>query len=66
MCDECRMHPCHPRCPNAKEPKRVFICSGCGEDIREGDDYWDILGEQFCKTCIDDAREEAVYEADSE
>lgn len=66
MCQECLRTPCHPRCPNAPEPKRVFICSGCGDDICEGDDYWDILGEQFCKTCIDDARGEAVYEADSD
>ena len=62
MCEECRMHPCHPRCPNAPEPRRVFLCSGCSGDIVEGDDYWDILGEQYCEGCINRARQEAVYE----
>ena len=58
MCDECRRTPCHPRCPNAKDPDEipVFICSGCGREIVEGEDYWDILGEQFCEDCIDKAR----------
>lgn len=30
----------------------VFICSGCGKPIREGEPYTDILGEQFCAGCI--------------
>jgi hypothetical protein len=63
MCEECRMIPCHPRCPNAPEPKQVFVCSGCGGEIVEGDDYWDIMGEQFCESCIYGARKEAVYDA---
>lgn len=62
MCKECRQEPCHPRCPNAPEPPHVFICSGCGESIREGDGYYDIMGEQFCVECIIDAR--CVAEAD--
>ena len=64
MCEECRMHPCHPSCPNALGPRLVFICSGCSGEILEGDDYWDILGEQFCEECIDKARQEAVYDED--
>lgn len=38
----------------------VYICSGCGGIIREGDSVWHIMGEQFCQECIDKAREEAV------
>jgi hypothetical protein len=34
----------------------VFVCSGCGEEILDGDDYWEILGEQFCEDCIDGSR----------
>ena len=64
MCEECRQSPCHPRCPNAPDPIAVFICSGCGHEIYEGDDYWDILGEQFCESCIDKARGVAEYEPD--
>ena len=62
MCQECRMMPCSPRCPNAPEPKSVFICSGCGEKIRDGDDYWEIMGEQFCEDCIDEAKKVAEYD----
>lgn len=62
MCDECRKSPCDPRCPNAPEPPLVFVCSGCGDFIRDGDDYWDILGEQYCERCIDEAKGVAVYD----
>lgn len=56
MCDICLKSPCHPRCPNAPAPIAVFVCAGCGEDIYEGDDYWDLLGEQFCSDCIENSR----------
>lgn len=61
MCMECRMTPCHPRCPNAPEPEEipVYVCSGCSRDIVDGEDYWDILGEQWCERCIDKARRTA-------
>ena len=59
MCDVCLKSPCDPRCPNAPEPQTVFICSGCGEHILDGDDYWEILGEQFCESCIDEFRRTA-------
>ena len=62
MCDICLQSPCHPRCPNAADPPAVFVCSGCGDDICDGDDYWDIMGEQFCENCVDNARGVAVYD----
>lgn len=62
MCDICLSSPCLSGCPNAPEPQSVFICSGCGEKIYEGEDYWDIMGEQFCEGCVDQARKEAVYD----
>lgn len=62
MCEICRQHPCDCRCPNAPLPPQVFVCSGCGEPIREGDIYYDILGEQFCEECIEEAMGEAVYD----
>jgi hypothetical protein len=40
----------------------VFVCSGCGDNILDGDDYWDIMGEQFCENCVDRARGVAVYD----
>ena len=66
MCEICLKSPCHSRCPNAPEPVPVFICSGCGGEIYEGDDYWDVLGEQFCEACIRDARRIAEREDDAE
>lgn len=59
MCEICRRSPCHPRCPNAPDPIPVYLCAGFGHDIYEGELYWDVLGEQFCENCIDDARTEA-------
>ena len=64
MCEECHMSICDSRCPNSPEPPQVFICSGCGEPIYEGDDYWDIFGEQWCTKCIDNARGVAEYDPD--
>lgn len=64
MCDLCLQSPCPPRCPNADPPKAVFVCSGCGDDIVEGQDYYDILGEQFCEDCIYDAKEVAEFKYD--
>lgn len=64
MCNVCGKDPCDPRCPNAPDPPTVFICSGCGENILDGDDYYDVLGEQFCESCMDGMRKEAVYDPD--
>ena len=52
MCSLCASIPCHPRCPNADEPKVVETCICCGYDIYEGDEYYDIDGEPWCKECI--------------
>lgn len=61
MCQECRRSPCDPRCPNAPEPEEipVYVCSGCGREIMDGEDYWTFLNEQFCETCVDKARDTA-------
>lgn len=61
-CSECGQRPHAYGCPLAPDPPRVYVCAGCGDDICEGDDYWDILGEQFCERCIHDAKKEAVYD----
>ena len=54
MCEICRHSPCHPRCPNAPEPPVVCVCSQCGEGIYEGDEFYDIHGEEWCENCIED------------
>ena len=62
MCDVCYRSPCDPRCPNAPEPPSVFVCSGCGDDIREGDIYVELMGEQWCMSCIKDCERDAIYD----
>ena len=62
MCNVCLKNPCDARCPHAPEPKSVFVCSGCGRNIYDGDDYYEIMGEQFCEKCISDAKKEAEYD----
>lgn len=62
MCDICLKRPCDPRCPNAPEPPSVFVCSGCGDNIYDGDWYWDIMGEQWCEDCMEEAKKVAVYD----
>lgn len=59
MCQECRCHPCHPRCPNAPEPRVVTTCEMCGEDILEGDTIYVIGDDTFCEECIRDSEKEA-------
>ena len=58
MCQECRQLPHDPRCPNAPDPVEipVFVCSGCSHEIMDGQDYWEIMGEQLCEVCIDKSR----------
>ena len=54
MCDICRQTPCHPRCPNAPEPKPVERCCLCGEGIYEGDEYLITTDGCVCKDCLED------------
>jgi hypothetical protein len=62
MCDICLQSPCHYRCPNAPDPPSVYICSGCGHEILDGEDYWDIMGEQWCEECIGKSKGVAEYD----
>lgn len=42
--------------------ERAYSCAICGEDILEGDDYYDISGlGPCCETCISDSK---CYEAE--
>lgn len=49
MCDVCWQIPCHPRCPNAPEPKIRGYCEQCGEGLREDYEYYtDDKDNKFC------------------
>lgn len=54
MCDVCRMSPCHPRCPNAPEPPKVYTCKICGEPIVEGEEYYEMDAEFYHEECFED------------
>lgn len=54
MCSECHMSPCHPRCPNAPEPPKVYTCKICGEPIVEGDEYYEMDAEFYHEECFED------------
>lgn len=62
MCDICLTYPCHPNCPNAPEAPVVHHCYMCGEDIREGDCYYEINDEPWCEECIKDCYKVAERE----
>ena len=62
MCEHCHRSPHLPGCPNEPEPPHVYICSGCGASIVDGEDFYRIMGEPFCEECIQNAKEEAVYD----
>ena len=52
MCEECRMHPCHPSCPNAPEPRVFAYCEECGYEIYDEDEYYEIDGKNYCEACV--------------
>lgn len=37
-----------------EEEEVVYECFGCGREIYEGDYYYEIDGEVYCKECLDD------------
>ncbi len=41
------------------EPKPLFACDDCGEDIFLGDDYYEICGGRYCVECVEDRRRTA-------
>ena len=62
MCEICRQYICPSGCPNAPEPPVFVECVGCGSDIMDGDDYYDIDGDYYCEDCIDQRRKTAEVE----
>lgn len=52
MCQECLQQPCHPRCPNAPEPKVFTTCEICGSKIYEGDEFYQVSDIDVCEKCI--------------
>lgn len=44
------------------EPRVCFQCDDCGEDIYEGDDFYEVDNEtNYCEDCMHDRKKEAIY-----
>lgn len=52
MCDECRQTVCPAQCPNY-ESIVSERCAGCGCDIYEYEDYFEVGGAPLCCDCFD-------------
>lgn len=50
MCEVCRQAPCHPRCPNALEPRPLAYCNECGEGMFAGDKHFNGI----CEECLNE------------
>lgn len=61
MCSICHSYPCHPRCPNAPDPPKVYSCRQCKEDICDGDEYVKICGEYYHRDCFVEEWEEILW-----
>lgn len=48
MCMECRQYPCHPRCPNAPEPRPAMRCRQCRRGLFAGDRHFNGV----CEGCL--------------
>lgn len=49
MCSICGFSQCPPRCPNAPEPKVRGYCERCGDELREGYEYYTDVGDnKYC------------------
>jgi len=46
--------------------RRSNICTGCGGDIKEGDDYYGNSSSAFCKECgVKKQKRDLVYSSES-
>lgn len=52
MCNICHQSRCPSACPNAPDPAVYAECENCGEDILEGDDYYEAGEYKFCDECV--------------
>jgi hypothetical protein len=44
------------------EERVCFQCDDCGEDIYEGDDFYEVDNEtNYCMDCMNDRKKEAIY-----
>ena len=49
-------------CGDCKPDTTVFNCTGCGESVHAGEDYYDVAGSKYCTDCVT----EEVAESDDD
>lgn len=62
MCSVCLKTPCDSRCPNAPEPKPIYVCEKCGCGIFPGEKFFDGPEGYICEDCIDDMTSKEILE----
>ncbi len=62
LCQICGQIPCHPRYPNAEEPKGKLTCIKCGYGIMEDDEYLASPGGPVCLECLEEMTTRKVIE----
>lgn len=56
MCKVCQKTICLPNCPAFSRNQRQsgeFLCTSCGELLRNGDGYYQKDGFPYCESCLD-------------
>ena len=51
-CEYCGRFPHLPGCPLEEDPPIFDYCEACGEEIYDGDEYYEIGGHKFCEACV--------------
>lgn len=52
-CEHCGCYGYHlSGCPLAPEPPIYSKCEACGEEIYDGDEYYEIDGHDYCEACV--------------
>lgn len=64
MCDICHKTPCDYRCPNAPDPKTIYVCAHCNEPIVVGDRYFSFNDKHYHDDCFGDAAPALIVERD--
>lgn len=45
-----------------RRPRQVLLCTLCGREITEGEEYWFCSGSSVCTACLPDfARQELAF-----
>lgn len=61
MCKICLNGSCLRGCPNY-EPKKVYECSNCDDDIYDGETYYEYDGNYYHESCFEDIAVELLVQ----